>query len=87
MDELLRQDIRLMLQYIIKELTDTFNLNEQEAFYLINKYNVRGVFTRSPILIHDSPRSFAVALIANEGYVGGNSDYVKILEKYYRGDK
>ncbi|RID87712.1 hypothetical protein D1953_04960, partial [Peribacillus asahii] len=69
------QETEILTGLIARELVAVFGKSENEANELIEKFEVKNNLIKNPILLHDSPNHWALALLTN------NND-VEAIEKY-----
>lgn len=70
------KESEILTGLIQRELVAKFGKSIDEASELVEKFGVKSSLIESPILLHDSPNHWALALLTN------NND-IEAIEKYY----
>jgi len=69
------EETAILTNLIARELVVVFGKSDTQAYELIEKFEVRNNLIKNPILLHDSPNHWALALLTND-------NDVEAIEKY-----
>lgn len=75
-ENVVNRETEILTGLITRELVVFFGKDEKEAYELIEKFEVRESLINNPILLHDSPNHWALALLTNDNDVDAIEKYL-----------